>query len=239
MFYFNHEMYDFWPVYDSIKKYYPVGIPKDDTGMYMNYPGLKNLEKVIIDNIHDENNFTNCWESFEKTVEYRTHKIVYGTTYGQTPCFSSYIELDQRSTDNLIRIKEVHFFVSLVGPFYTVLGHDRSEIHLEDDKIYATNFLTISPEYEYQESFELICQSIEERFPGFRFIPHGIYSQQIEGLDVHYTGEKLNTIFNALFNNQINLQARTIGKGYFKSEHWLVEGYDLDSDNKWASTIKK
>ncbi len=234
MFYFNYEKFNFWPVYNSIKKYYPVGIPRDDTGMYMNYPGLKELEKVIIDNIHDENNFIRRWEEFEKSVEYQTHKIVNGTTYGQTPCFSSYIELDRKSTDNLTRIKEIHFLVSLLGPFYTVIGQDRSEILLEDDKVYTTNFLTISPEYEYGELFGAICSRIEERFAGFRFVPYAIYSQHIEGLNIHYTEEPLNAVFNALFNNQVDLRARTIGRSYFKGESWIVEGYDFDRDG-WTS----
>ncbi|MDR3711992.1 MAG: hypothetical protein P4L51_04190 [Puia sp.] len=242
MFSFNHEKYDFWPVYDCIKKYYPIGIPKDDTGLYKSYSGIRSLEKIIIDNIHDEHKFTSGWEAFEKAVEYRTHKIVYGTTSGQTPCFSSFIELERRAAENLTRIREIHFFVSLTGPFYTVLGHDRSEIVLEDDKVYATNFLAISPENEYKELFELICLSIEEKFAGYRFVPYGIYSQRIEGLDIHYTGytgEKLNTIFNALFNNHVDIGARTIGKGFFKSADWIIEGYDFDNDDRWNSYSKK
>jgi hypothetical protein len=54
MFSFNTDKHDFWPIYDAIKQFYPIGIQKnDDDGMYVSYPGIKLLETIIIDNIHN------------------------------------------------------------------------------------------------------------------------------------------------------------------------------------------
>ena len=69
---------------------------------------------------------------------------------------------------------------------------------------------------------------IETRFKDFRFIPFQICKHKIDGLDVRYTDENLSSIFNALFNDQIDLTSSTIGSDYFKSEDWIKDGYAGD-----------
>ena len=52
MLYFNSDKFDFWKIYDAIKRFYPIGVKKDESKMYLSYPGLKELEDIVIDNIH-------------------------------------------------------------------------------------------------------------------------------------------------------------------------------------------
>jgi hypothetical protein len=61
---FNYDKFDFWKVYDSIKHFYPIGVKKDEGNLYYSYPGLKELEAIIIDNIHDDKHFEERWECF-------------------------------------------------------------------------------------------------------------------------------------------------------------------------------
>jgi hypothetical protein len=234
MLYFNSDKFDFWKIYDSIKRFYPIGVKKDESKMYYSYPGLKELEEIIVDNIHNDDHFIERWDSFTKEISIEIGKEVIGTTYGQAPSFSSFVLIDKSSVDNLIRTKELLFCVSLVGPFYTVIGQDNSTVQIDEHTNYrSTSYLVVSPENEFSEVFKLLCDKIEKRFKGFRFVPFELCRQTIEGLDVRYSDENLNTVFHALFNKQIDLSIwRTIGHDYFKSEDWIKEGY-TDNGSGW------
>ena len=52
-FTFNFESFDFWPIYDTIKMYYPIGIPINDEEykFFRSYHGIKELTKKVLDNI--------------------------------------------------------------------------------------------------------------------------------------------------------------------------------------------
>ena len=235
MLYFNSDKFDFWKIYDAIKRFYPVGVKKAESKMYFSYPGLKELEDIVVDNIHNDKHFIERWDNFTKDIEKEIGKEIIGTTYGQAPSFSSYVLLDTASIDNLTRTKELHFFVSLVGPFYTIIGQDSNTVKLEEHKNYrSTSYLVASPENEFADTFKLLCDKIENRFKGFRFVPFEICQQTIDGLDVRYSDENLNTVFHALFNNHIDLTIwRKIGNDYFKSEDWIKEDY-VDTGGGWT-----
>lgn len=56
-FSFNTKKHNFWLIYDAIKLYYPIGIPKDEHSIYFNYPGIKNLTALIVEKIHNSDNY--------------------------------------------------------------------------------------------------------------------------------------------------------------------------------------
>jgi hypothetical protein len=132
MLYFNYEKFDFWKVYDSIKRFYPIGVKKNESRLYYSYPCLKELEAIVVENIHDDKHFEERWEHFTKGIETEIGKEIIGTTYGQAPSFSSFVLLEQSSLDNQTRTKELHFFVSLVGPFYSVIGADINTVKIDE-----------------------------------------------------------------------------------------------------------
>lgn len=235
MLLFNSDKFDFWKIYDAIKRFYPIGVKRDESKMYFSYPGLKELENIIVDNIHDENHFVKRWDNFTKEIEKEIGKEIIGTTYGQAPSFSAYVLLETASIDTLTRTKELHFFVSLVGPFYTIIGQDNNTVKLAENKNYrCTSYLVVSPENEFAGTFKLLGEKIENRFKGFRFVPYEICHQTIEGLNVSYSDENLHLVFHALFNNHVDLTiGRKIGNDYFKSEDWIKDDY-VDSGGGWT-----
>ncbi|HEY4876032.1 MAG TPA: hypothetical protein VIH86_10695 [Puia sp.] len=233
MFHFNKDKFDFWEIYESIKKFYPIGISKDESQFFQSYPKFKDLESIIIENIHDESNYKSRWEDFTTEIQNTIQKPVIGTTYGQAPCFSAYLELEKNAAHDMTRFKEIYFFVSLVGPYYTVIGQDRNEIRVENKLLGSTSYLIVSPEIEYAESFNFICNAIEKQFDKFKFIPFWVCKQTINGLDAKYSHEHLNSIFNVLFNNQIDLNLQTFGNDSYKSENWIKEGY-IHKGGQWV-----
>jgi hypothetical protein len=226
-FNFDFDKYNFWDIYDCIKKYYPIGIPKPEehNQFYFSYSGLKDLSKIIYDNIHVESNFKKEWEKLNLQIETETRKSIINTTYGQVPCFSSLIELQKVTLDKLTRVKQLHIFVSLIGPFYTIIGEDSNIIKTSNSFFRTTNFLTVSPQDEYSESFFLVADLIESKFKDYRFVPFAILEQKIEGLAIRYNDEPSNAIFNALFLPIVDLNARTFGNVAFRSEDWIKVDY--------------
>ena len=237
MLYFNYDKFDFWKIYDGIKRFYPIGVKKDESGFFYSYPGLKELESIVVDNIHDGKHFEERWSHFTKEIETTIGKEIIGTTYGRAPSFSSFALLEQSSLDNLTRTKELHFFVSLVGPFYTVIGADINTVKIDERSYRSTGYLVLSPENEFADAFRLLCDRIENRFEGYRFVPFELCKQTIDGLDVSYTDENRNTVFHALFNDLIDLDTcRTIGNKYYKSDDWVKEGY-VNEGGGWTMYI--
>lgn len=235
MFYFNSDKFDFWTIYESIKRFYPIGVKKDDSRMYYSYPGLKELEDRVVDNIHVDEHFNSRWENFTAIIQKETGKEIIGTTYGQAPSFSSYVLLQSSSIDNLTRTKELHFFVSLTGPYYTVIGNDNSTVKILESQYKGTSYLVVSPFLEYADIFKLLCEKIEKQFIGFRFVPFEICTQTIDGLDVRYSDEKLNRVFHALFNNHIDLNTlRYVGDKHYKYDDWIRDGY-VDDGDSWTA----
>jgi len=236
MLYFNSNKFDFWKIYDAVKQFYPLGVNKDIIEFYLSYPGLKELEKIVVDTIHNGNNDAKLWSSLTEDIEKEIGKEIIGTTYGQAPSFSSYVLLDSVTTGNLTRTKELYFFVSLLGPFYTIIGRYNNTVKFEDGKHFtSTNYLVVSPEDEFADTFKFLCDKIETSFKGYRFIPFGICRQSIDGIHVRYSDKNLNTFFHALFNDQIDITIpRQLGDSYFKSNEWIKEDY-VDSVDKWTA----
>ena len=44
---FNPDKYDLWPVYETIKSYYPIGIKPIDS-LYLSYPGVQKMNKISV-----------------------------------------------------------------------------------------------------------------------------------------------------------------------------------------------
>lgn len=223
MFNFNDKRFDFWPVYYAIRNIYPIGIERNEVDLFLKFAGKQELEDLIVDNIHNETNFHSRWETFEARLAEATGKQVTGTTYGQAPSFSANIELETIELPDRTIFKEVYFAVSLIGPFYTVLGRDRSLVRLSEHRFYGgTNYLVVSPEDEYRTLFELVCLNIEQQFKGYRFVPFEILTQRLKGLSVYYSDEPADKIFDALFNQQVDLSAQYIGDTFHKYSDWKV-----------------
>jgi hypothetical protein len=168
MLHFNHNKFDFWKIYESIKRFYPIGIKIDESKFYSSYSGIKDLEDIIVDNIHNEDNFKSRWEDFTNEIQNDLGKQIIGTT-GPTPSFSSFVLIDTTTLDNLTRTKELHFFVSLLGPFYTIIGRDGNIVTVHDKYYKSTNYLVVSPANEFAEIFRLLIDKIENRFRGTPF----------------------------------------------------------------------
>lgn len=214
------EKFDFWSAYKSIVKYYPIGIDNEYPGPFFEYSGIEELEEIVIKKVHDDKNFKEEWANYWKKASNELNVPIVGTTYGQAPSFSSYIIMKEEKGSNCDYFEELHFSVSFVGPFYTIIGQSRTEVHNgnETGRFSAVNKITSSPTEETQKYFEFLIQKITSKYSNYQFVPYHINEFVIEGLRVRYRDEKRNRIYNALFNDLIDFDLANYGDPYYRPE---------------------
>jgi hypothetical protein len=230
-FSFNPDRHNFWPIYETIVKYYPIGISKESS-LYLRYPGIKALEEIVVRNIHDKDTYDTLWTNFEKSVQDAFGKEVVGTTYGQAPSFSAFLRINHWQHEQVSIRKELHFAVSLAGPFFTIYGKEVARFE-ELESIYdihtgyeSSVVLTVSPFEEYKEPFVALKKSIELHFKGYKFVPFAINQDYVEGLSVRYIDLKVNTIYHALFNHLLfadDHQQWIRGDEYYGYDAWEID----------------
>jgi hypothetical protein len=215
-FSFNSQRFDFWPVYETIKQYYPLGLrtQKDVDVSLQGFPGQEKLRQLIADNLENTKNYRSRWSSLQKELQTALKKRVHSDTSPVHPCFSAYLPLRREQSDNLTYIKELRFCISFLGPFFTIFGVDQSILRLpashslhapaqENSQLGsypAIHAVTVSPYQEYAELFTQLEQQIRLRLPGYRLLPFKMGLQLLEGLPHDDTSVKREqTVFEALF----------------------------------------
>jgi len=232
IFSFNAYTQDFWPIYEAIKHFYPIGI-KRISNAYFDYPGIKELEAKVGSAIHDAEAFKS-WTQFTKEISKHYNLEVIGTTYGQAPSYSADIVIEQTETETFKTVKKLSFALSLVGDFFTIYGVDETFIIEKGDGPYpisypSINIVTASPFKEFESIFKELKETIETKFKGYKFIPYAVNSMVIDGLQVRYLDDKEEcTIFNALFNQFLDSYNSMFLRGdqYFGYTDWQTGNSD-------------
>jgi hypothetical protein len=229
-FSFNIKAHNFWSIYESIKNYYPIGIENDYPGIFFDYWGIKNLEEIVAARVHDAKNYQLEWKDYCDELSEEIKLPIVGTTYGQAPSFSAYIELKKENGVSCDYSEELHFAVSFVGSFYSIIGQSTTVVHhLKDEgRSYypVVNRITVSPDKHSEKYFNFLKAKLESRFKGHRFVPYYINKQILQGLRVRYRDDKINRIYHALFNDivrfsgQENHEPLIMGDEFYRYEEW-------------------
>ncbi len=239
-FSFRTDRYDFWPIYEALRKFYPIGIKNQEGGIFYDYPGIIALGRLIAENVIEVSNYENRWKDRMDKWSAVIEKNIIGTTYGQEPSFSAYIEIEKTESDNSIFEKKLHFTVSLIGPFYTIFAVDSTILIEKDFKLSekdaprnrhypVTHRTTISPYREYAEVFEKTRSLIEKDFQNYHFVPHYIHSSAIKGLYVPYRDDSFNRIYHGLFNQQFDFNSILVGDKYkYGFDQWYIDNPNMD-----------
>lgn len=218
--------YDYTSLYQTITHYYPLNTDPDDP-TYHAYSGSNERQNLILANIHDTDAYKLKWAGIESDLQVALGKEVIGTSYGQVPSFGAFAVLDRIITGNHTRTKELHVLVSLLGPYYTVIGRDLNCVTIGDRNYRSLNYLVVSPALDFEHPFQFGCELVEQRFNGHRFVPYVLYRETLPGLQLEFPVENGNTIFHALFAHfvdvKVNEHLKIIGDPEFGSESWIKE----------------
>ncbi|MGY4385851.1 hypothetical protein ACVWYN_002899 [Pedobacter sp. UYP24] len=232
---FNSYAYNYWPIYDTVKKYYPIGIKRLENSVYFDYPGLKELDNIVVEAIHGEDNKKfKAWQAFMEQLSSKFQVKHMGTTMGQAPSNSAEFILEDVDTPEFRRVKKLVLAVSLAGKFFAIFGIDETFIKEKAEKTFqwqyhAINVVTISPYGEFETLFNGIKIAVEQQFEGYKFVPFMVHCAVIEGLQVRYSDREECTIFHALFNDQYKLKDGMVLRGElsFGSKDWETENAEL------------
>lgn len=222
---------------------------EDDQSIFYTYPGTIEKDKLIDENIHVRKNYTERWSNFIKLLKPHVKKNIADLSI-MGSCFSGAVQLKKRQSNDCIITKELHFAVSLLGPYYTIYGLDQATILLEPDPpkmlyenmLYdrdergtkhtrkyhrtASHAVTVSPLLEYEQDFLFVQQKITEWFTGYKFIPYSIYSMRLKGLDANpgsVNGKDSDCIYHALFNHELDMSIDVRGDKYYGYKEWLKD----------------
>lgn len=110
--------------------------------LILSYPGIKSNGRAEIEE-HFHENEKRTWTNFSSQIQAKIEHPVIGRIYGQALCYSLYMELEKAMVRDMTRFKELHCFVSLLGPFYTIIGQDRSEVKIDEGFCSTTNCLIL------------------------------------------------------------------------------------------------
>ena len=233
-FSFRTDRYDFWSIYEAIKKYYPIGISES---LEESFPGRKEKEKLIVENIHQPENYKSRWEDKISKWQQELGLTIRSTTYGQVPSLSADVFLEEETYKDRILTKKIHISASLLGPFYTLFGLDQTDLVTQSHELnsnprhyLATHRLVVSPEQEFKETYIKLRDMLESNFEGYRFVPFGIYSSTIEGLHLNFLhlGEP-SCVYYALFDNMIDFSCPVYGDQFkYGYDQWYIENPNMD-----------
>jgi hypothetical protein len=238
IFNFNTNTHNFWPIYNTITKFYPIGLRKDEQSILFDYPGTKDLGKIVVDTIHKENEFYKLWLAFQDKLASILNKTYRGTTMGQSPSLSFDIFLEKTEGKNFVINKKLCLNLSLLGKFYTIYGIDDSAVlEYQDNQIskqyYATNAITVSPYKEFEQPFKKAQDLIEATFPDYKFIPFIINDMIINGLRISYSDKEICSVYDALFNNKFDYVAESTsrrGDSYYRYDDYRKIGASDNDD---------
>jgi hypothetical protein len=216
-------------LFEIIERHFPIGVlrrTEQDQMLYRSYPGLKQYSESIHNAIHENPAFEGIWRPVENELASITGLPVIGTTYGQAPCYSCFINVRHEQLGSLIRHFDIHIFVSVIGPYFTVIGKDWSEIAIAGNLLRPTNFYSVSPYDKDASLFKMAVELLKTHFPHYRFVPHCLYSLRGPDFQVPYSDEEENSVFNGIFNQEFRTHSLIVGDSYFGSEEWIRNDFE-------------
>lgn len=107
------------------------------------------------------------------------------------------------------RIDELHFFLSLRGPYFAVIGVNRQVRDDRDNRFQPIVSYTVSPMGAIQDLFLSVSEAIARQFEA-ALLPYSVYSLPVQGLIVDAYGRN-RTIFHGLFNNLLEFNVSVKG----------------------------
>ena len=220
---------------DTIGQYYPIGsvdMPLDESTLE-GFSKFKSFQKLIGDNF---SSYDQKWDPFVRQIELVLEKRVGAHPALSAPCLSGFVEIASTKAKDLTWTKELQFYISLLGPYYCIYGLDYSAVHLDIDRPFAPNTtdkgyfraynaITISPAFEYKDTFLRLKQEIGNKFPQHRFVPYQVGMTRIQEIATYYHGSYpknsyMDSIYTGLFGPECVKECHSRGDKYYGFEEW-------------------
>lgn len=227
-FTFYPETHDYWPVYDAIKKYYPIGLHPRDS-LYSTYKGRQLLGEILASKIHHPVRFKAFTDFMDKAGAAMACEVI-GWTFGQEPSLAFEVVLEKIEQRPVSYVRKLYFAKSLLGDFYAIYGLETTTVWKEDGErplqYRCDNVITVSPVAEFREPFLQLKQLVDAHFSGHKQVPFCILRSCIHGLYTSFDELNKSTVFHALFSQHYDMKYpfRELGDADYAADEWLKEG---------------
>jgi hypothetical protein len=173
------------------------------------------------------------WGKLNSTLKKVFKKSVYGSPDLMGGGFCGEIVITEDKQPDFIRQKTLQFYISILGPFFSIHGIDRSTAILPVDllgrdrhegRFMATHAVTVSPAFEYQNEFKMLEDELREYFPGYLFVPFDIGMSTIKNISIEEDQRDpriMDTIYEALFGQRAVLTCLTRGDKRYGWKDWI------------------
>lgn len=147
--------------------------------------------------------------------------------------FFGEVIIEEDKKPDFIRKKSLMFYVSILGPYFSIHGVDSSIALLEIESdargfnrgnFAATNAITISPVFEYQEEFNKLEDELRSFFTGYLFVPYVVGMSTIKNIsiaDESRDPRSMDTDYEALFGVGAVHNCLTRGDQYYGMSDWV------------------
>lgn len=190
---------DIEDIEEEIGKYYPVGTSDYDP-VYLDSVEYQRLQNLLSQK--EDTDVAKKWKTLLRRLaavqeQVLAMEVISNHLY---PCFSMELLLSQEKTQTVTYARGIQLHLSLIGPFFTVLGSDL--VFLNQVQRYLDPLIYISPLGIYQKWFPLLRTLVGEIYPEYVFLPHFQWEARVTGLSVmgavnYYNQEA--SVFQALF----------------------------------------
>lgn len=235
----GYDKHDFSSIKETLIKFYPIEKHHQyNEDSIRDFKGVKEIEEILNDNFFTTKIYKERWGKFKKFLKEELKKPIHESIIAFYPCYSGIVVLKKEKNKNLTYTKELHFFISLLGSYYTIFGIDKCEIILQEmiptlnggeellNLSYDANLvITVSPYLEFQEPFQELQKKIIKYFPSLKFIPYNINLEKAEGVSLLYPdsqAEVKDSVFSALFRPENYFNSETRGDPHFGFDEWLI-----------------
>ena len=228
---------DFTLISHTIKKYFPVDKPKRLTSKTVaSSPGYKKIGKIVNEEFLNQKAYRDKWGKLTSHLKKVFKRPVHGhpNLAGGEGCgFFGEVIIEEDKEPDFIRQKSLRFYVSILGPFFSIHGVDSSIALLEIESIVkdfnkgnfaATHAITISPVFEYQEAFNKLEEELRFFLPAYLFVPYDVGMSTLKNISVAdelRDPRSLGTIYEALFGLGAVHNCFTRGDRYYGMNDWV------------------
>lgn len=226
--------HDFTLISDTIKEYFPVDKPKRPTARSVtSSSGFKKMAKLVNAEFMDQKAYGEKWGKLTSGLKRIFKKPVRGYPDLAGGGFFGEIVIEEDKKPDFIRQKCLRFYVSIIGPFFSIHGFDSSIAILpiesrvkefDQGHFAAAHAVTVSPAFEYLDVFRKLEDELRAYFPGYLFVPYDIGMSTMKNIsivDELRDPRSMDTIYEALFGRAAVHECLTRGDRSYGMNDWV------------------
>lgn len=226
--------HDFTLISDTIKEYFPVGKPKRLTSKTVaSSARFKKIGKIVNEEFLNDKAYRDKWGKLISSLKEVFKKRVEGHPDLSGGGFVGEVIIEEDKTPDFIRQKSLRFYISIIGPFFSIHGVDSSIALLEIESrvkdfnkgyFAATHAITISPVFEYEDVFNKLEDELRLFFPGYLFVPYDIGMSTIKNISIAdglHDNKSMDTIYEALYGRAAVHECLTRGDRRYGMSDWV------------------